>query len=205
VDAERLQVDLLTLSAHKFYGPKGVGALYIRGGTPILPLLHGGAQESKRRAGTENVAGIVGMGEAIAVTVKEIERESVRLTALGEKLLQGLESAIPHTKLNGPRRGAKLPGSLNMSFAFVEGESLLMLLDMQGCSASTGSACSSGSLDPSHVLTAMDVPHELANSALRFTLGRGSTEADIDALLSVLPPIVKRLREMSPMYDDFIK
>jgi cysteine desulfurase len=210
VDVEELNLDLLSLSAHKFYGPKGVGALYVRSGTPIAPLMHGGHQESKRRAGTENVAGIVGMGEALFLSAETLENEITRLSLLRDHLIYGLEEKIPHVYVNGPRpdtpgqRQVRLPGNVNMSFSFVEGESLLMLLDMQGCSASTGSACASGSLDPSHVLMAMGISHERANSALRFTLGRHTTERDVKALIKMLPPIVNRLREMSPMYTDFV-
>ncbi len=204
LDVQALNVDMLTLSAHKFYGPRGVGVLYVRSGVPVKPLLHGGAQERNRRAGTENVAGIVGTGAALSLAIREMPEETRRVTGLRDKLIRGLSEKIPHTKLNGhPEK--RLPGNVNMSFSFIEGESLLMLLDMQGCSASTGSACSSGSLDPSHVLLAMGDPQDLANSALRFTLGRYTTSGDMDALIELLPPIVERLRAMSPLYDDFLK
>jgi cysteine desulfurase len=203
LDVAALNADLLTLSAHKFYGPRGVGVLYVKSGTPIKPLLHGGAQERNRRAGTENVAGIVGTGAALALAAAELSEENKRVTALRDKLIKGLQDRIPNTKLNG-HPVKRLPGNVNMSFAFIEGESLLMLLDMQGCSASTGSACSSGSLDPSHVLISMGDPQDLANSALRFTLGRYTTEAHVDALIALLPPIVEKLRAMSPLYDDFL-
>jgi cysteine desulfurase len=204
LDVADLNVDLLTISAHKFGGPRGVGALYVKAGTPIKPLLHGGAQERNRRAGTENVAGIVGTGEAFTLAVAELPEESERLTRLRDSLIRGLQEKIPHTKLNGhPTK--RLPGNVNIAFSFIEGESLLMLLDMQGCSASTGSACSSGSLDPSHVLLSMGDPQDLANSALRFTLGRNTTEVEVNALIELLPPIVAKLRAMSPLYDDFTK
>jgi cysteine desulfurase len=203
LDVAALNADMMTLSAHKFYGPRGVGVLDVKSGTPIKPLLHGGAQERNRRAGTENVAGIVGTAEALRLAVKELDGESKRVTALRDKLIKSLQERIPNTKLNG-HPVKRLPGNVNMSFAFIEGESLLMLLDMQGCSASTGSACSSGSLDPSHVLLSMGDPQDLANSALRFTLGRHTTEEHVDALIKLLPPIVGKLRAMSPLYDDYV-
>ena len=204
VDVNELGVDLLTVSAHKFYGPKGVGALYVRKGTKIEPLLHGGAQESNRRAGTENVAAIVGMGRALVLAAEGMRDESERVSALRDRLIEGVFKLIPHVRLNGPVK-CRLPGNANFSFAFVEGESMLLHLDMQGCRASSGSACSSGSLDPSHVLIAMGVSHERAHGSIRFTLGRGNTEADVDRLLEILPPIVEKLREMSPLYADFLK
>jgi cysteine desulfurase len=203
-DVNEMNADLLTLSAHKFYGPKGVGALYIRKGLRIVSLLHGGAQESGRRAGTENVAGIAGMGRAISLAAAEMPGESARVTALRNKLINGIEERIPYARLNGPR-SKRLPGNVNFSFEFIEGESLLLLLDMQGIRASSGSACSSGSLDPSHVLTALGLPHEMAHGSIRFTLGKYNTEAELDALLEILPPMVKRLREMSPLYEDFLR
>jgi cysteine desulfurase len=205
VDVEALKVDLLSLSAHKFYGPKGAATLYIRAGTQIAPLMHGGAQESKRRAGTENVAGIVGMGEAAVLAVGEMEEESARITCLRDRLIQGLAERVPHTFLNGPRKKARLPGNVNMSFTFIEGEALIMLLDFKNCSASTGSACSVGSPEPSHVLTAMGLSPERANSALRFSLGRYTTEADVDTLVETISEIMKKRQEMSPTYDDFKK
>ena len=202
VEAQSLNVDLLTISAHKFYGPKGVGALYIKKGTRINQFIHGGAQESKKRAGTENVAGIVGMGAALSLTVEEMPTEATRLTALRDRLISRIENEIPHVRLNGPRSG-RLPGNVNVSFEFIEGESLLLLLDMRGCRASSGSACTTGSLDPSHVLTAMGVSHETAHGSARFTLGRWNTEKDVDDLMEMLPPVVARLREMSPQFDDY--
>jgi cysteine desulfurase len=204
VDTEALGVDMLSLSAHKFYGPKGVGALYIREGTPITPLLHGGAQESNRRAGTENTAGIVGMGEAAALAVADLSEEAPRLTQLRDRLLAGLEREIPDIRLNGPR-WPRLPGNVNVSFGHVEGEALMLLLDMQGCSVSTGSACTSGSQGPSHVLTAMGVPPGMANAAVRFTMGRHTGEGDVDALLALLPDMVKRIRGNALPDADFLK
>lgn len=204
VDVNALGVDLLALSAHKFYGPNGIGALYIRKGTRLSPLLYGGAQERGRRAGTENVAGIAGMAAALSVCVQEMPAEQQRITALRDRLISLITQRIPHVKLNGHPVN-RLPGNVNISFRFIEGESLLLHLDMQGCCASTGSACSSGALEPSHVLMAMGLSHGLANGAIRFSLGRGNTEADLDRLMEMLEPSVSRLRAMSPLYDDFLK
>jgi cysteine desulfurase len=202
VDTQAMQVDMLTLSAHKFYGPKGVGALYMRNGVRLKPFIHGGAQENKRRAGTENVAGIVGAGAAIAISAGEMPDESIRQTALRDKLINGIEQNIPHAHLNGPRKN-RLPGNINFSFDFVESGSLLHLLDTEGCYASSGSACSSGSADPSHVLMALGVPIERARGSIRFTMGRHTTEAEVDAVLALLPPMVERLRAMSPEYENY--
>lgn len=204
VDVEALNVDMLTLSAHKFYGPKGVGALYLRKGLKITPLLHGGAQEKEKRAGTENVAGIVGMGEALTITMSEMEAESTRVAALRDKLIRVVEECIPNVRLNGPRTN-RLPGNANFLFSFIEGESIVTLLNMKGVCVSTGSACSSDSLDPSHVIVALGVPQEKANGSIRFTLGRHNTEAEIDALPELLTPIIERLCEMSPLYEDHLK
>ena len=199
-----MQIDLLSLSGHKLGAPKGIGALYIRKGTPIHPFLLGGGQEKKQRAGTENVASIVGLAKAMALAAEEMEEETARLTALREKLINGLLEKIPHSQVNG-HRTKRLPGNCNLSFAFVEGESILMLLDAAGIAASSGSACTSGSLDPSHVLLALGLSHELAHGSVRFTLGLGTTEEEVDYVLEVLPDIVARLREMSPLYEDFMK
>ncbi|MCL2527097.1 MAG: cysteine desulfurase NifS [Defluviitaleaceae bacterium] len=204
VDVNELNVDLLSLSAHKFYGPKGIGALYIRKGTKINPLLNGGAQERGRRAGTENVAGIVGQSAALEIALEEMQAEQSRVSALRDKLIDNILSAIPHVQLNGPRDN-RLPGNVNISVSFIEGEALLLHLDMLGHQASTGSACSSGALEPSHVLTAMGVSHEMANGAIRFSLGRETTQEDIDKLMTVLPAAVERLRSLSPLYDDFMR
>jgi len=203
VNVDELGVDLLTLSAHKFYGPKGIGALYVRKGTSIAPLFHGGMQERSRRPGTENVIGIIGMGAALQAAIEELPAEQKRLTILRDKLIEGIQSTIPYTQLNGPTGSKRLPGNVNISFRFIEGESLLLHLDMHGCYASTGSACSSGALDPSHVLMAMGLTHELANGAIRFTLGRENTSEDIDSLIKILQPTVQKLRDLSPLYDDF--
>ena len=204
LDVEEMQIDLLSLSGHKLGAPKGIGALYIRKGTPIHPFLLGGGQEKKQRAGTENVASIVGLAKAMALAAEEMEEETARLTALREKLINGLLEKIPHSQVNG-HRTKRLPGNCNLSFAFVEGETILMLLDAAGIAASSGSACTSGSLDPSHVLLALGLSHELAHGSVRFTLGLGTTEEEVDYVLEVLPDIVARLREMSPLYEDFMK
>jgi len=199
VDVNELNVDLLAISAHKLYGPKGVGALYVRKGTRIAPLLHGGHQERNRRAGTENVAGIVGLAKAIELACREMRTESPRLASLRDRLERGIRERIDFVRTNGSPV-SRLPNLLNMSFEFVEGESLVLGLDMKGVAAATGSACTSGALEPSHVLRAMDVPPAVAHGSLRFSLGRTTTEEDIEHLLAVLPDIVERLRHISPIY-----
>lgn len=204
VDVKDLGVDLLSLSAHKFYGPKGVGALYIRKGTKIHPFSHGGAQERNRRAGTENVAGIVGLGKAIELATQNLSEYAAKLQKLRDKLIDGVLSKIDYVRLNGDRN-QRLPNNANFSFEFIEGESLLLMLDMKGIAASSGSACTSGSLDPSHVLLAIGLEHEVAHGSLRITLGEDNTEEDIDYLLEILPEIVSRLREMSPLYENVKK
>ncbi len=202
VDVEAMGVDMLSLSAHKFYGPKGVGALYIRKGVRLDNLLHGGAQETRRRAGTENLAGIVGMGTAIERAEARREEYARRLTALRERLYRGITERIEHVRLNG-HPTERLPGNLNCSFEFIEGESMLLLLDHAGICASSGSACTSGSLDPSHVLLAIGLAHEIAHGSLRLSLGESNTEDEIDYVLETLPPIVERLRTMSPLYANY--
>ena len=199
VDVKSLGVDMLSLSGHKFYGPKGVGALYARRGVRLAPLIDGGAQERKRRAGTENMAGIVGMGMAIELAVSEMDEVSAKEERLRDKLIDGLTQRIPDVKLNGHRR-LRLPNNVNMSFLYVEGESLLLNLDMEGIAASSGSACTSGSLAPSHVLMAMGIPHEVAHGSVRMTLGRYTEDADVERVLDVMPRIVEKLRAMSPIY-----
>ena len=199
IDVKAMNIDLLSLSAHKLHGPKGVGALYIRKGIVVPPLLHGGAQERRKRAGTENVAGIVGLGKAIEIACSDIEGTSKRMCYLRDKLINGIEASIPEVKLNG-HRTERLPGNVNFSIKYIEGESILLMLDINGIAASSGSACTSGSLDPSHVLLAMGMPHETAHGSLRLTLGDDTTEDDIDYVLEVLPEIVVRLRKMSPLY-----
>ncbi len=200
IDVDAMNIDMLSMSGHKFYGPKGIGAMYIRKGIKIPSFIHGGAQERKRRAGTENVPGIVGIGKAIELAVSEMDTEIPRLEKLRNKLIDGILTKIPYSRLNGdPVK--RLPGNVNVSFEFIEGESILLLLDMQGIYASSGSACTSGSLDPSHVLLAIGLPHEKAHGSLRLTMGHFTKEEEIDYLLEKLPPIVERLRDMSPLYE----
>lgn len=200
INVDELHCDLLSLSAHKFYGPKGVGVLYVRRGTKLEPHIHGGAQERKRRAGTENVAGIVGLAKAFALAQGEIDTSAARLTALRNRLRDGIAARIDHVRFNG-HPTLRLPNNVNVCFAFIEGEALLLNLDMHGIAASSGSACTSGSLEPSHVLVAMGVPPEIAHGSLRLTLGRENTEEEIDAVLDVLVEVVERLRAMSPLYE----
>ena len=204
VNVEEMNVDLLTVSSHKIYGPKGVGALYIRKGVRVVPLVHGGGQEKKRRSGTENTPGIIGFGKACELAGQRMADDTKQLEKLRDKLIQGILERIDYVKLNGPLGEKRLPNNVNVSIQFVEGESLLLSLDMLGIAASSGSACTSGSLDPSHVLLAMGLPHEIAHGSLRFTLGRENTEEDIDYVLEQLPKIVERLRMMSPLYDQTI-
>jgi cysteine desulfurase len=198
VNVDKLKVDLLSISAHKLYGPKGVGALYVRKGTKLVPLMHGGEHEKRRRAGTENVPGIVGLGKATELAGQEIGKEVERLAYLRDKLIKGLGDKIDHIRLNGhPTK--RLPNNVNVSVDFVEGESMLLNLDLEGICASTGSACSSANLEPSHVLLALGLPPEQAHGSLRFSLGRENTEADVERVLEVLPGIVAKLRAMSPL------
>ena len=197
IDVNDLSVDLLSMSGHKFYGPKGVGALYIRKGTKIDSLLHGGHHERNRRAGTENVPGIVGLGKASEIAMEEFEEEERRVKKLRDRLEKGLMEKIDDVIINGhPER--RLPSTLNLSVKYVEGESILLQLNHNGIAASSGSACTSGSFEPSHVLTSMGIPPETAHGSLRFSVGRSNTEKDIDKVIEVLPPIVENLREMSP-------
>jgi cysteine desulfurase len=202
VDVQKSGVDLLVLSGHKIGAPKGVGAIYIRRGTKMNALIHGGHQERNRRAGTHNVAGIAGLGIACELAGVEMAETSARLRQLRNRLEKGIMSSIPEVKLNGhPDPDRRLPNTLNISFAYIEGESLLLNFDMKGIAASSGSACTSGSLEPSHVMGAMCVDVILAHSSTRFSLGPGNTEEDVDYVLEILPPIVQRLREMSPLYN----
>ncbi|MCD6231777.1 cysteine desulfurase NifS [Candidatus Aerophobetes bacterium] len=197
VDVEKLGVDLLSLSAHKLYGPKGVGALYMRKGVRISSLIHGGHHERNKRAGTENVPGIVGLGKACEIAAKEMATEEKRLKILRDRLYKGLNRRIDEIFFNGHPQN-RLPGILNICIKYVEGESMLINLDLEGVCASSGSACTSSSLEPSHVLLAMGIPPEVAHGSLRFSLGRDTTEGDIDRVIEVLPPIVEKLRVMSP-------
>ena len=203
VDVKEMNIDLLSLAGHKLYGPKGIGALYIRRGIRIDNLIHGGGQERGRRAGTENIPGVVGLGKAIELATENIEENRARFTVLRDKLIDGILERIPYARLNGPRGDKRLPGNSNISFEFIEGESILLSLDFEGICASSGSACTSGSLDPSHVLLAIGLPHEKAHGSLRTTLGAASTEEDVEKLLNELPPIIERLRNMSPLWYDF--
>lgn len=198
LDVEKMKVDLLSGSGHKIYGPKGTGFLYVRQGVKIKPTSYGGHQERNYRAGTENIPGIVGLGKAVELAEAEMDTEMPRLASLRDQLIRGLQERIPHIRLNGHPE-LRVATNVNFSFRFVEGESLLLLLDLQGIAASSGSACTSGSLDPSHVLLAMGLPHEVAHGSVRMTLGRDNTEEDIRKVLEILPPMVNRLREMSPL------
>lgn len=198
IDVNDLSVDLLSLSGHKFYGPKGIGALYIRKGTRIDSLLHGGHHESNRRAGTENVPGIVGLGKAAEIAAKEFAEEEIKVRKLRDRLENGLINKIDDVFING-HPDKRLAGTLNICIKYIEGEGMLLHLDHKGIAASSGSACTSASLKASHVLIAMGLSHEVAHGSLRFSLGRDNTEQDIDKVIEVLPPIVKKLREMSPI------
>lgn len=200
IDVEALQVDLLSLSAHKFHGPKGVGVLYARRGVALTPLIHGGAQERGKRGGTEDIPGICGAAAAFDEACANLERNAAYLTPLRDRLIAGL-TAIPHTVLNGDA-ARRLPGNVNVCFEGIEGESLLLLLDEKGIAASSGSACTSGSLDPSHVLLALGRPHEVAHGSLRLTLSEENRPEEIDYILEVLPGIVSYLRDMSPVWDE---
>ncbi|MCL1987397.1 MAG: cysteine desulfurase NifS [Firmicutes bacterium] len=201
VSVQDSHINLLTISGHKFGAPKGVGALYIRKGTKIAAMLNGGAQERNRRAGTENVASIVGMGAALQIAMSEQASELARLTAMRETLIERIKKAIPKVTLNGATGDRRLPGNVNFSFDYIEGESILLLLDMNNCCASSGSACSSSSLEPSHVIMALGAPHEQAHSSIRFSLGRLSTYEEIDALMAILPKFIEQLRAMSPLAE----
>jgi len=201
LNVDALNVDLLTLAAHKFYGPKGVGALYVRRGTPLLPQINGGGQERRRRAGTENVAGIVGMATALRLAEEHRPTYAANCAALRDQLIAGVLDRVPYTSLNGhPTR--RLPNNANIAFEFVEGESVLLLLDQHGIAASSGSACSSGSLEASHVLMALGLPYERAIGSVRFTIGMATTADDIDYLLDTLPALIERLRSVSPTYRE---
>lgn len=198
VDVQAMNIDMLSLSGHKFHAPKGIGAMYLRKGVGIPNFMDGGGQEKKRRAGTENVPYIVGLGKAIEIATQKLPEESKRVAALRDRLMDGLLERIPDIKINGDREN-RLPGNVNVSIKYVEGESLLMMLDMQGVCAASGSACTSGSLDPSHVLMAIGLDHATAHGSLRFSFADYSTQEDIDYILEVLPPIVEKLRAMSPL------
>jgi cysteine desulfurase len=200
IDVKSQNIDQLSLSAHKFYGPKGIGVLYIRKGVRIENLIHGGGQERKRRAGTENIAGIVGLGKAIELATADILGHNAKIRSMRDRLIKGVMEKIPRARLNGPPE-KRLPGNFNVSFEFIEGESMLLWLDDEGICGSTGSACTSGSLKPSHVLLATGLPVEISHGSLRLTLGDANTEQDVDFVLEVLPKVVKKLRDMSPLYQ----
>lgn len=204
INVDEMHIDLLSMSGHKLGAPKGIGAIYIRKGSRVAPLIFGGAQEKKQRAGTENIPGIVGMGKAAEIAKAEMEEATKKLVHLRDKLISGILESIPHSRLNGHPTD-RLPGNSNISFEFIEGESLLLLLDALGIAASSGSACTSGSLDPSHVLMAIGLPHEIAHGSLRLTLDHQNTEEEVDFVLEKLPAIVQRLRDMSPVYEDYLK
>ena len=199
VDVKAWQTDMLSLSAHKFHGPQGAGVLYIKTGARVDPLIHGGAQERNRRAGTENLPGIVGLGAAIKKSLDSLEQNAPRITALRDRLIAGIMDTIPDVRLNGdPQK--RLPNNVNVSIKYIEGEATLLRLDMMGIAASSGSACTSGSLDPSHVLLAIGLPHEIAHGSIRLSLSSETTRDEVDETLRVLPGIVKSLRDMSPLY-----
>lgn len=204
IDVDEMNIDMLSASAHKLNGPKGIGFLYIRKGLKLRSFIHGGAQERKRRAGTENVPGIVGFGTAVSIAVQTMEERTRKETEMRDYLIEKIEKNIPYCRLNG-HRTKRLPNNVNFSFQFVEGESLLIMLDMEGICASSGSACTSGSLDPSHVLLAIGLPHEIAHGSLRMTLSEETTKEDVDYVVDKLTGIVEKLRSMSPLYEDFVK
>lgn len=204
INVDELNIDMLSSSGHKLNGPKGIGFLYIRKGVKIRSLIHGGAQERKRRAGTENIPGIVGYGTAVERAVRTMEERTAKEMELRDYLIDRVLKEVPYTRLNGHRTD-RLPNNANFSFQFIEGESLLIMLDMKGICGSSGSACTSGSLDPSHVLLAIGLPHEIAHGSLRLTLSEETTKEEIDYVVESIKEIVDRLRSMSPLYEDFIK
>lgn len=204
IDAEELQIDLLSASGHKLHGPKGIGFLYIRKGVKITPLIHGGAQEMGKRAGTLNVPGIIGFAAAAELASRNLEEKMRKQGRLRDWLIDRIETEIPHALLNGSRT-SRLPGNVNFCFRFVEGESMLILLDEAGICASSGSACTSGSLDPSHVLLAIGRPHEIAHGSLRLTFSDETTQEELEDTVEALKKIIEQLRKMSPLYEDYIK
>ena len=204
IDVKAMQIDMLSMSGHKFHAPKGIGVLYIRKGVRLQQFMNGGAQERNRRAGTENLASIVGIGKAIELATADIDAHNAQLSAIRDHMIGRILKEIPYTRLNG-HPTTRLPGNVNVCFRFIEGESLLMLLDAKGIAGSSGSACTSGSLDPSHVLLAIGLPHEIAHGSLRLSLSEENTMEEADYVVDALVEIVSRLRSMSPLYDDFIK
>ena len=204
IDVKAMQIDMLSMSGHKFHAPKGIGVLYIRKGVRLQQFMNGGAQERNRRAGTENLASIVGIGKAIEIATADIDAHNAKLSAIRDHMIDRILKEIPFTRLNG-HPTTRLPGNVNVCFRFIEGESLLMLLDAKGIAGSSGSACTSGSLDPSHVLLAIGLPHEIAHGSLRLSLSEENTMEEADYVVDALVEIVSRLRSMSPLYDDFLK
>lgn len=203
INVKEMNIDMLSLSGHKFHSPKGIGALYVRRSIPLKNLIEGGQQEKGKRGGTENMPGIVGMAAAMKEAIDHMDENMTKITALREKLITGLEK-IPHSKLNGDRN-IRVPGTVNFCFEGIEGESMLLLLDANGIAASSGSACTSGSLDSSHVLLALGLPHEVAHGSLRLSIGEYNNEAEIDHILETVPKVVERLRDMSPVWDELVK
>ena len=204
IDVKAMQIDMLSMSGHKFHAPKGIGVLYIRKGVRLQQFMNGGAQERNRRADTENLASIVGIGKAIELATADIDAHNAQLSAIRDHMIERILKEIPFTRLNG-HPSTRLPGNVNVCFRFIEGESLLMLLDAKGIAGSSGSACTSGSLDPSHVLLAIGLPHEIAHGSLRLSLSEENTMEEADYVVDSLVEIVSRLRSMSPLYDDFLK
>ena len=204
IDVQAMNIDMLSLSAHKFYGPKGIGVLYVKQGIKFQKFMNGGHQERNKRAGTENVPAIVGLGEAIEKAYNELDEHTSKIKELRDYYVKEVERRIPYIKINGSME-KRLPGNSNISFRYIEGEGMLLNLDLKGISASSGSACTSGSLDPSHVLLAIGLPHEIAHGSLRISIGKYNTKEEVDYLLDNLEEIVARLRNMSPLYEDFLK
>lgn len=204
IDVQEMHIDMLSASGHKFHGPKGIGFMYMRNGLKLGSFIHGGAQERSRRAGTHNVPGIVGMGEAARIAMEQLEANAAKEAEVRDYLIARVEKEIPYIKVNGHREN-RLPNNINICFRFIEGESLLIMLDQKGICASSGSACTSGSLDPSHVLLAIGLPHEIAHGSLRLTISEDTTKEDADFVVDNLKSIVERLRSMSPLYEDFVK
>lgn len=205
INVQELGVDMLSVSAHKFHGPKGVGALYIRNGIKIDNLIHGGGQERGKRAATENLAGIAGLAKALEIATDNLDENIAKMTEKRNRLIKGIEESIPYCTLNGAANENRLCNNVNFSFKYVEGESILMLLNMYGIAASSGSACASGSLDPSHVLLAIGLPAEIAHGSVRLSLSEDTTDEEVDYVLEVLPKIIQRLRDMSPLYEEVLR
>ena len=204
IDVEKMNIDSLSASAHKFHGPKGIGFLYMKKGIKFNPLIAGGHQEKSKRAGTENVASIVGLGEALKISYETLDEKNKKIKELRDYYFDEIEKRIPYIKINGDLKN-RLPGNANISFRFIEGEGLLLNLDNKGICASSGSACTSGSLDPSHVLLAIGLPHEIAHGSLRISIGKYNTKEEVDYLIESLVEIVQRLRNMSPLYEEFME